>query len=192
MRMMETKTLLERCRRGDEAAWEALVRRFQGRIYGIAYCYVGNPEEARDLAQDIFVRLYDRLDACTNDETFVPWLIRLARNACIDRIRRMRARPRPAGVPVDEMFDLPAPGPDPEDQRRITARRELIHRALRRLSAISREIILLREIQGLSLEEIAGTLEIPIGTVKSRTNRARIELAREVTALARPEEKEGV
>ena len=180
---METAKLLERCRRGDELAWEALVRRFQGRIYGIAYYYTGNAEEARDLAQDIFVRLYRRLDACTNDETFVPWMIRLARNACIDRIRRMKARPPTAGIPVEEMFDLKAPGPDPAEQHGIDSRKQLVHRALQKMSQINREIILLKEIQGLTMEEIAELLKIPIGTVKSRSNRARLELAREVMAI---------
>jgi RNA polymerase sigma-70 factor (ECF subfamily) len=180
---MELTELLERCRNGDGLAWEGLVRRYQGRIYGIAYYYTGNPDEARDLAQEIFVRIYQRLDACSNDETFVPWMVRLARNACIDRLRRMKARPPAAGIPVEEMFDLKSPVPDPAEQYRIDSRKQLVHRALQKLSQINREIILLKEIQGLSLEEVSETLKIPVGTVKSRSNRARIELARQVMAM---------
>lgn len=180
---MEIPDLLRRCREGDGLAWEALVRRFQGRVYGIAYYYTGNAEEARDLAQEIFIRLYRRLDACTNDETFVPWMIRLARNACIDRLRRMKARPPTAGIPVEEMFDLKTSTPDPAEQHEIDSRRQLVHRALQKLSQINREIILLKEIQGMSLEDVSQTLKIPIGTVKSRSNRARIELARHVMSL---------
>lgn len=182
---MEISELLDRCRRGDELAWEALVRQFQGRVYGIAYHYAGNAEEARDLAQDVFVRLYRRLDACTEDETFVPWLVRMARNVCIDHHRRVRARPQAGPTPVDEMYDLAAPGPDPSEQYRKRERTDLVRKAMQGLSEISREIILLKEIQGLSLEEIASILKVPIGTVKSRSNRARIDLAREVVSLAR-------
>ncbi len=189
---MEIGTLLHRCRAGDGPAWEVLVRRYQGRIYGIAYYYTGNVEEARDLAQEIFVKIYDKLAACTNDETFVPWMIRLARNASIDRLRRMKARPPTAGIPVEEMFDLKAPEPGPEENWRSGSRKELLHRALQRLSQINREMILLKEIQGLSLEEVSGILKIPVGTAKSRSNRARLELARELMAMtggtpARPE-----
>lgn len=184
--MMETATLLERCRLGDELAWEALVRRYQGRIYALACHYMGNAEEARDVAQDIFVRLYQRLDACTNDATFVPWLLRLARNACIDRLRRLRVRPAAGGRPIEEMYDIEHPGPNPAEQRRVSSRKQLLHRALRNLSRANQEIILLKEIQGLSLAEVASLLKIPIGTVKSRSNRARTELAREVVAIAGP------
>lgn len=182
---MEIGELLDGCRRGDELAWEALVRRFQARVYGIAVFYLGNAEEARDLAQEVFVRLYRRLDACTNDETFVPWLIQIARNAAIDRLRRIKARPQGVGTPVEEMWDLASPEPGPEEHLRTTRRRDLVHRALAKLSRINREIILLKEIQGMSLESIAELLKVPIGTVKSRSNRARIELAREIVTMAK-------
>jgi RNA polymerase sigma-70 factor, ECF subfamily len=182
---MEIPELLDRCRSGDELAWEALVRRFQGRIYGLAFHYTGNAEEARDLAQDIFVQLYRRLDACTNDETFVPWLIRMARNACIDRLRRIKARPQGGPTPVEEMYDLAAPGPDPSEVWRTTRRRNLVHQAMQKLSGINREIIVLKEIQGLTFDEIASILKVPVGTVKSRSNRARTDLAREFVSLTK-------
>ncbi len=181
---MEIPELLDGCRRGDELAWEALVRRFQSRVYGVAIYYLGNAEEARDLAQEVFVRLYRRLDACTNDETFVSWLIQITRNAAIDRLRRIKARPQGIGTPVEEMWDIPSPEPGPEEHLLASRRRDLVHRALAKLSRINREMILLKEIQGLSLESIAKLLGLPIGTVKSRSNRARIELAREIVSLS--------
>ena len=76
--------MLERCRRGDELAWEALVRAHQSRIYGLTFHYLGSSEEARDLTQDVFVRIYKGLDSCTEAAHFVPWTIRITRNACID------------------------------------------------------------------------------------------------------------
>jgi RNA polymerase sigma-70 factor (ECF subfamily) len=189
---MEERDLLDRCRAGDPLAWEALVRRHQGRVYSIALHYMGNAEEARDLAQEIFLRLYRRLDACTNDETFVPWMIRLARNVCIDHLRRARVRPRAAPLPVEEHFDLASPEPGPAEQWRLAKRRGLLQRALQRLTPINRDMIVLKEIQGMSLEEIASLLRIPTGTVKSRSNRARLELAREVLALDRRESAAGM
>jgi RNA polymerase sigma-70 factor (ECF subfamily) len=180
---MELSTLIERCRAGDELAWEALVRRFQGRVYGVAIFYLGNAEEARDLAQEVFVKIYRRFDACTNDETFVPWMIQITRNAAIDRLRRMRVRPTTHAVPIDEIGHLTSLDPDPAEDLHRKRRRALVHAALEKLSRINREIVILKEIQGLSLERIASMLNLPMGTVKSRSHRARIELAREFVAL---------
>jgi RNA polymerase sigma-70 factor (ECF subfamily) len=180
---MDLATLLERCRRGDELAWEAFVRQYQSRVYGIAYHYAGNPDDARDLAQEIFVRLYEKRGRWVAPEQFLPWLIRLSRNACIDQLRRRAARPSLTGVSLDQVADVRASGGDPEDVRAAGARKRLLFRALQSLGALSREIILLKDIQGLSLEEAAGVLGVPIGTVKSRSNRARIELAQKVLAL---------
>jgi RNA polymerase sigma-70 factor (ECF subfamily) len=184
---MELSALIERCRAGDDLAWEALVRRFQGRIYGLALFYLGNAEEARDCAQEVFVRIYRRFDSITNDETFVPWMIQIARNAAIDRLRRMRVRPSLHAVSIDDVGDLVSRDPDPAEDLHRKRRRALVHTALEKLSRINREIVILKEIQGLSLERIASILDLPLGTVKSRSHRARIELAREVIALS-PEE----
>jgi RNA polymerase sigma-70 factor, ECF subfamily len=181
---MDLAMLLERCKAGDELAWEALVRQFQARVFGIAFHYTGNSEDARDLAQEIFIRIYRHLDLCGDEGMFVPWMIRISRNACIDHLRRKKARPAPADVAVDEMVHLQAPGLNPEEHSMADARRQVIHLAFRKLTALNREVILLREILGLPLEEIASMLKIPLGTVKSRINRARIELAERVRALA--------
>ncbi|MBD3235922.1 MAG: sigma-70 family RNA polymerase sigma factor [Candidatus Eisenbacteria bacterium] len=180
---MDLETLIERCRTGDPLAWEMLVRRYQGRAFGLAYHYLGNAEEARDLAQEIFVRIYERLASCTSAETFVPWMIRIGRNLCIDRLRRRRARPQAVTTPVEEMVDLAADAPGPATDLERGARRDLVQRAIARLSDVNREVILLKEIEGLTLQEIAEMLGVPIGTVKSRSNRARIALADEVRLL---------
>jgi RNA polymerase sigma-70 factor (ECF subfamily) len=181
---MDLAMLLERCKAGDELAWEALVRQFQARVFGIAFHYVGNAEDARDLAQEIFIRIYRHLDLCGDERMFVPWLIRISRNACIDHLRRRKARPVLSDIAVEEMLHLHAPGPNPEEHWMADSRKRVIHLAFRKLTSLNREVILLREILGLPLEEIASMLEIPLGTVKSRINRARIELAERVRALA--------
>lgn len=180
---MDLRELLTRCRAGDELAWEALVRRFQARVYGLALHYVRNAEEARDVAQEIFVRIYRKLDSYRDEDMFLPWLLRVGRNVCIDHLRRVKARPAGAAVPVEAVAEFVHPGPSPEDASEAADRRRLVHRALERVSEPTREMILLKEIQGLGFDEIASLLEIPLGTVKSRSNRARLELARAVLAL---------
>jgi len=180
---MDLATLLERCREGNELAWEALVRQHQARVYGLALHYTGEPEEARDLAQEIFVRIFRNLERCSDAAIFVPWMLRIARNACIDHLRRKAARPPARGVPVEEVPDLVSRAPGPAEEWQAASRRRLVQRALGALGRLNREIILLKEIHGLSLEEIADILDIPLGTVKSRAHRARLALARQVLAL---------
>ncbi|MGA2260615.1 MAG: sigma-70 family RNA polymerase sigma factor [Acidobacteriota bacterium] len=181
---MNLSVILTRCKAGDALAWEALVRHFQSRIYGIAYHYVGNTEDARDLAQEVFVRIYQNLQACEDAGMFLPWIIRIARNACIDHLRRRKSRSQGKDVALEEVPNLQDPGNTPEQQWAANSRKRLIYRALKELTDLNREIILLKEIQGLQLDEIASLLKVPLGTVKSRSNRARIELARKVMALS--------
>jgi RNA polymerase sigma-70 factor, ECF subfamily len=180
---MELSILLERCRDGDELAWEALVRQFQSRVYGVAYHYAGSAEDARDLAQETFIRVYQNLAVCPEAPGFLPWIIRITRNACIDHLRRKRARPPAQDIAADELPTLRDPARDPGQLYADNSRKRLVHRALQQLSELNREIILLKDIQGLTLEEIASMLHLPVGTVKSRSNRARIELARELSLL---------
>ena len=128
---MDQVELLKRCQRGDELAWEVLVRQEQGRICSIAYGYVGDQDEAQDLAQEIFVRLYKRLDTCRDAEKFTSWLISIARNACLDHLRRRKARPPRQDIPAEEMHNLAGGMPTPEDDWLSTSRQRLVHRALR-------------------------------------------------------------
>ncbi len=181
---MNLSLILDRCKAGEALAWETLVRRYQSRLYGIAYHYVGNAEDARDLAQEVFVRVYQNLHHCTDERMFLPWMIRIARNACIDHLRRRSARAYQKEVPLEKIPDMKDRGNTPEQQWAENSRKRLINEALRGLSDLNREIILLKEIQGLRLEEIASLLNVPLGTVKSRSNRARIELSRKVMALS--------
>jgi RNA polymerase sigma-70 factor, ECF subfamily len=181
--LLDSDTLLARCRQGDDLAWEEFVRQHQGRVFGVAYHYLRNREEARDTAQDIFIKVYQRLDTLREGDALLPWLLRLARNSCLDRLRRLKVRTPPGEVPVDEAPQVAAPTPDPEEETLLGAREALFYRALARLSDKNREMILLKDIQELKLEEISEMLAMPLGTVKSRSSRARLELAKAVRAL---------
>jgi RNA polymerase sigma-70 factor, ECF subfamily len=177
--------LVERCRAGDALAWEAFVHRIQGRMFALAYSYAGEREDARDLAQEIFVRLYEARSRWPAGDEFLPWLYRVARNRSVDYLRRRGVR-RPAGM-VDEeaIAELPDPAPGAEARAIDSDRRGLLHAALRGLSAINREIVILRDVHGLPVQQVASILGVPLGTVKSRASRARVELAERVLALAR-------
>ena len=118
-------------------------------------------------------------------DRFLPWMLRLTRNCCVDRLRRLKVRTPAAEVPVDEAPQIATAEPSPEDSSLAEARHGLLYRAIARLGEKNREMILLREIQELKLEEIAEMLGLPLGTVKSRSHRARLELAK-VGAGARP------
>jgi RNA polymerase sigma-70 factor (ECF subfamily) len=178
--VIDLDTLLARCRSGDPLAWEELVRRFQGRIHGFALFYLRDREEARDAAQEIFVRLYRHLGDTREGASFVPWLLRLARNCCIDRLRCLGARGPQDPIEVEPASDAPSPEQTLFEGRR----RALLYRALDTLSDVNREMVLLKDIHQLKLEEIGTLLQLPLGTVKSRSNRARTELAKAVRTLA--------
>jgi len=130
--------------------------------------------------------LYETRGRWAPVEAFLPWLVRVARNVCLDHLRRRAARPPAEDVLADEMFDLAATGGTPESDLQVTGERRLVWRALRSLGRISREVIVLKEIQGFTFQEIATMLHLPVGTVKSRSNRARLELAGRLLALERP------
>jgi RNA polymerase sigma-70 factor (ECF subfamily) len=182
---MDLGYVLKQCRLGNQLAWEALVRGYQSRVYSIAFHYLGNAEEAKDAAQEIFLRIYQNIDQCRTTEMFLPWLIKISRNLCIDLLRRRAARPRTTGYSTDEIPEYPNQDMNPEESWMAKSRRKMIHMALQQLTALNREIVVLKDIQGMALEQIASLLKVPLGTVKSRSNRARLELAQKVIALHR-------
>lgn len=179
---LDLDVLLQRCKRGDALAWEALVRQLQGRVYGLARFYLRDREEARDVAQEVFIRIYRNLHTFEAGTNFPAWALRIARNCAIDRLRRNRAQPPTTALPDDDTLvdsaDAIRTSRDP-----VGEERQLLYRALDLLSAAHREMILLKDIQGLEQQEIAEMLSLPIGTVKARASRARVELARRILEL---------
>ena len=182
---LDLGVLIARCQAGDELAWEAFVRRFQGRVYALACSYLDDRDEARDLAQEVFVRLYETRGRWAEAEGFVAWLCQVARNRAIDYQRRRRVRQPPRVVPEEQGVQVVDVSPGPAEQFEHRSRHRLVQAALARLSTLSREIVMLRDVQELSVREVATLLGIPAGTVKSRASRARVELAEEVLALGR-------
>ncbi len=171
--------LLERCRSGDQAAWSALVARHARKVFSVAWRFTGRSDEAEDLTQEIFVKVYQQLSRFDPQSgQFPAWLMRVARNHAIDNYRKRREeRVRRADDPaiLDAMADAAA-GPLEDVVRKERA--EIVRAGLAALPAELREPLILCDLRGLPYEEIAHTLGLPLGTVKSRINRGRTELAR--------------
>ena len=180
----EIETLIQRCLRGDQVAWERIVRLHWRRVFNVAYKFVGKHDEAEDLTQDIFVKVFKSLATFDRRANFQTWLISVSRNLCIDHYRSVRKERQTIDRDVDANEPAPAaaePGPMAalEQRDRITLLRE----ALAALPDSLRTAVVMRDIQELSYQEIADRLHLPEGTVKSRINRGRNELARQIKKL---------
>jgi RNA polymerase sigma-70 factor (ECF subfamily) len=178
--------LVQRCRAGDEAAWRDLVARHTRRVFGIAYRFVGRVDEAEDLTQEIFVRIYQSLDRYRNTEgAFTTWVSTVARNLAIDNYRRRREEKLRQDHDPGTLERMPSNQESPLRALEQEDRVRLVHRGLKSLPADLREPLVLCDLQGLPYDEIAATLQIPLGTVKSRINRGRLELAKRLVAARR-------
>jgi RNA polymerase sigma factor (sigma-70 family) len=179
--------LIERCLQKDNSAWEQVVARFKRKVFHIAYKFTGKHDEAEDLTQEIFLKVFRSLDRFHRDADFSTWLSSVARNYCIDHYR---ASKREREVLVEDLvaFDLaPASsGSNPHRALEDRDRRSFLRRGLEALPAKLREAVVLRDLQGLSYQEMADRLHLPEGTVKSRINRGREELSRLLLRAQQP------
>jgi RNA polymerase sigma-70 factor, ECF subfamily len=176
----DDRLLVERCQAGDLAAFEPLVEKYRQRVWRLAYNVLRDPEEARDVAQDAFIRAYQALASFRGQSAFYTWLFRIVMNLAADRSRQRAARGRAFGterVPEEDWERLMTDqGASPDSSAAQTEDRERIAKALGTLSEDHRAIIMLSDVEGLSYREIAEVLDIPIGTVMSRLHNARRRL----------------
>jgi RNA polymerase sigma-70 factor, ECF subfamily len=172
--------LVRLCIRGDGRSWEELVRRHTRRVYNLCYRFTGNPTVAEDLSQEVFLRVYRTLASYQAGQgAFTTWLTCLTRNLLVDhyrRTRRDRLTDSIDSVPQLEEQASAARTPDRLAQANELSRQ--LKQGLSKLSPELREAVILRDLQGLDYAEIRVVLQVPEGTVKSRINRGRIELAR--------------
>jgi RNA polymerase sigma-70 factor (ECF subfamily) len=177
-------SLIEQCLSGDQAAWETIVRQHWRKVFNVAYKFVGKHDEAEDLAQDIFLKIFKALDTFDRRANFQTWIISIARNLCIDHYRSVRKERETIAREVDAGDLMPVSAEiGPEGALERSDLRALLQRALERLPVALRTAVVLRDLQELSYQEIADQLDLPEGTVKSRINRGRLELARQVRRL---------
>jgi RNA polymerase sigma-70 factor (ECF subfamily) len=181
--------LIARLRRGDAAAFEALVKTHQDRVYDFCVRMLSDREEAFDLTQEIFISVHKNLDKFRADAKLTTWIYRISRNHCLNRLKYLKRRGRGRSDEYGEANELSITessggGPDkPDDLAMAKNARALVHRAIQELDEEQRSLVVLRDVEGLSYEEIMDITELPEGTVKSRLHRAREKLAGILTRL---------
>jgi RNA polymerase sigma-70 factor (ECF subfamily) len=180
--------LVRRCLAGDTVAWEEIVQRYHRRIYNICYRFAGSADDAQDLTQEVFIKMYRTLNSYDMSRgALITWVTTVTRNLLVDHFRKSKqdrmtdsldtvASEHEEARPLSDQIPDKALPPDAGVQSRET--RETVHRALQKLSPELREAVILRDLQDMDYRDIAGVLRVPEGTVKSRINRGRAELAR--------------
>ena len=180
----ETDALIERCLAGDQEAWNQIVRTHWRKVFNLAYKFVGRHDEAEDLAQDVFLKIFKALHTFDRRANFQTWLISISRNLCIDHYRSVRKERETMARDVDaSTLTPPARERSPLGELEHLDLRQRIREALAELPPTLREAVVLRDLQEFSYQEIAAQLRLPEGTVKSRINRGRLELARQLRRL---------
>lgn len=174
------RELLGECRAGEPRSFEPIVAAYEGQALAVARGILGEEEAARDAVQDAFVRAYRALESFDPDRRFEPWFFRILRNRCRDLAREHAAREereRRHGRMADAVTGA---GEDGREVQRRRERREAVHDALKQLDMEHREVLVFKEIHGMSYAEIAGVLGVPEGTIASRLSRARRALRSEL------------
>ena len=180
--------LVRRCVAGDSAAWEEIVHTYNRRIYNICYRFAGSGDDAEDLTQEVFIKMYRTLSSYDSTKgAFVTWVTTITRNLLVDHFRKSKQdritdsldtapSEHEDAMPLSEQIHDSALTPDARARSREV--KETVHKALQKLSPDLREAVILRDLQDMDYKEIATVLKVPEGTVKSRINRGRAELAR--------------
>ena len=170
---------VEAARQGDQSAFEQLVHLYEKRVLALTTRMCKNPADAEEAAQEAFLSAWQGLPFFRGDASFSTWLYRLASNACVDLLRREGRRQSAAGPSLNDeevQLEVPDTAPSPQEQAERSELRQQIEAGLQALTPDHRQVLLLREMHQLSYDEIAQTLDVDVGTVKSRINRGRKQL----------------
>lgn len=185
----DEKALLERCKRGELGAFNELVKKYEKQVYNFAYRLTGNYDDANDVAQEAFLRVYNAIGSFRGDASFTTWLFRITTNVFLDDRKRARAHPHTS---LDEQLEfeessvarqIEDASPSPTAITEEKERAQILEDAIQSLPEYQRAMVVLYHSQQKSYEEIAEVMELPIGTVKSRLNRARLALKDKLTPL---------
>ncbi len=183
------RSLIHRCQQGDLNAFNELVQRYEKVVYNFAYRLTGSYDDANDVAQDAFVRAYNAIRSFRGDSAFSTWLFRITTNVFLDEKKKTRSRPQQS---LDEYIELEEssvgrqiedPSPTPEEILGDKERGEVLANAIASLPDYQRAMVLLYHVHEKSYEEIAEMMKLPIGTVKSRLNRARLALKDKLSGM---------
>ncbi len=176
----DEKDLVARCREGNDDAWRELVDRFGPKVYAISYHFTMKREDAEELSQEIFLKLFENLHRYDGGFPLVAWILSVSRNLCIDRYRRRKREKSFRFVSDEAVTVLLKSEDDPSSVALKKERTQLLFSALSEIPEDLAEILILRDLNGLAYDEIGKALELPDGTVKSRLFRARAEVARKI------------
>ena len=184
------KKLVKRVQKGDKGAFDLLVLKYQHKIVNLVMRYVRDPELALDITQEAFIKAYRALPRFRGDSAFYTWMYRIAVNTAKNHLAAQRRRPMDVELDLQdpEQYDLHAKLKETDTPEGVTLSNELkqtVERAIAALPEDLRTAIILRELEGMSYEEIAQTMECPVGTVRSRIFRARDAIAKKVGSLTR-------
>lgn len=180
---MSEQELIQLCQKGDVRAFEQLIEGYEKRIINYCYRMLGNAQDAEDAAQEVFVKVFRFIGSFTGQSSFSTWLYRIASNVCLDLLRKAKRRPQES-VSIyqyneeGEEFSLPIEdkSPTPYEKAQQSEAQKALLAALEKLGEEQKRVVILRDIEGLSYEEIAAVTGVTPGTVKSRLNRARKSL----------------
>ncbi|MEZ6017615.1 MAG: sigma-70 family RNA polymerase sigma factor [Planctomycetota bacterium] len=185
---MEDQSLVAATLAGDRAAFQALVERYQARLFGLVRHYLRNPVEVEDIVQETFLKAFTRLSSFQQSSAFYTWLYRIAVNTILDQKKRKSrspiqpmAEPEELGAPSSEAIERMTVRPEARLERQEIA--DITHGVLAELPEIFRTVLVMREFEGLAYQEIADVLEISIGTVESRLFRARARFKQKLLQL---------
>lgn len=187
MKPLHNEVLIRKAAAQDAAAFEQLMLLHQKPVYNICYRMAGNPDDALDLSQEVFLKLWRTLPQYQFDAAFTTWLYRLTQNVCIDFLRRQKRQQHVSLTVEDDEeagkeLSIPDCAPSPEEQVIFNEKQVAIETALRALPPDYRQVLELRVVRNLPYEQIAQILDVPVGTVKSRLARARLQLKRKLEA----------
>jgi RNA polymerase sigma-70 factor (ECF subfamily) len=184
----EDAALIRRCQRGDQGAMNELIQAYQKHVFSLAFRLSNNYDDAQDIAQEAFIRVFNAIGNFRGDANFTTWIYRIVHNVFLDERKKQRVRDHSS---LDEYLDLEDssvarqiedPSPGPEDAVEQRERHDVVVEAVMQLPENQRVMIALYHFQGRSYEEIAAIMQLPIGTVKSRLNRARLALKEKLGA----------
>ena len=189
--LVAEQELISRSQKGDLDAFEELVARYERQVYTIAYRYMGNPEDASDLAQETFIKVYKSIDKFRGDASFSTWIYRVTSNICKDELRKIKRKYQTSldqeiwldeGSVTKQVMDT---NPTPEEAYEQKELKKYLQDLIAGLSPEYRMVVVLRDIKGYSYEEIAEITETSLGTVKTRLNRARKALCEQLKSVQR-------
>lgn len=187
MIVIDEKKCIKKAAKGDASAFEELLLRYHGQIYNLCLRMTGNPDDAADLTQEAFLKVWKNLESFQFDSAFSTWLYRLASNCCLDFLRSQKRRPTVSLTVENEedeqVMDIPDAQPTPEEQAVKQEEKEQLHLAMQMLDEEQRQILTLRVVNDLSYTEIADILRVKEGTVKSRLSRARENLRKKLLEI---------